>query len=65
MEKEVEKYIAYSVQIYTGSQYFNGWESYCKSVDNLKEAKRLQAKAKRKTGCRTKILSYESNRYKD
>lgn len=60
-----EYYVAYQVQIRSsinGGPCGDGWENYCKATENKAEAKKMQAKARRETGYRTRCFAFESCR---
>ena len=40
-----------------------GWEPFEKSVEDKEAAKKIQRKARNETGCRTRILAFETNKY--
>ena len=40
-----------------------GWEPFEKSVENKEAAKKIQRKARNETGCRTRIVAFETNKY--
>ena len=37
-----------------------GWESFEESVENKEAAKKIQRKARNETGCRTRIVAFET-----
>ena len=40
-----------------------GWESFEESVEDKEAAKKIQRKARNETGCRTRIVACETNKY--
>ena len=40
-----------------------GWEPFEKSVEDKEAAKKIQRKARNETGCRTRIVAFETNKY--
>lgn len=40
-----------------------GWFPYEKSVEDKEAAKKIQRKARNETGCRTRIVAFETNKY--
>ena len=40
-----------------------GWESFEESVEDKEAAKKIQRKARNETGCRTRIVAFETNKY--
>ena len=40
-----------------------GWESFEESVEDKETAKKIQRKARNETGCRTRIVAFETNKY--
>ena len=40
-----------------------GWESFEESVEDKEAAKKIQCKARNETGCRTRIVAFETNKY--
>ena len=40
-----------------------GWEPFEKSVEDKETAKKIQRKARNETGCRTRIVAFETNKY--
>ena len=40
-----------------------GWSPYEKSVEDKEAAKKIQCKARNETGCRTRIVAFETNKY--
>ena len=40
-----------------------GWEPFEKSVEDKEAAKKIQRKARSETGCRTRIVAFETNKY--
>ena len=40
-----------------------GWEPFEKSVEDKEVAKKIQCKARNETGCRTRIMAFETNKY--
>ena len=40
-----------------------GWEPFGKSVEDKEAAKKIQRKARNETGCRTRIVAFETNKY--
>ena len=40
-----------------------GWESIGESVEDKEAAKKIQRKARNETGCRTRIVAFETNKY--
>ena len=40
-----------------------GWESFEESVEDKEAAKKIQRKARNETGCRTRIVVFETNKY--
>ena len=40
-----------------------GWFLYAKSVEDKEAAKKIQRKARNETGCRTRIVAFETNKY--
>ena len=40
-----------------------GWESFEESVEDKEDAKKIQRKARNETGCRTRIVAFETNKY--
>lgn len=62
-----EYYVAYQVQIRSrinGGPCGDEWECYGKCVEDKAEAKRLQAKARRETGYKTRCFAFETCREK-
>ena len=39
------------------------WFPYAKSVEDKEAAKKIQRKARNETGCRTRIVAFETNKY--
>ena len=40
-----------------------GWESFEESVEDKEAAKKIQRKARNETGYRTRIVTFETNKY--
>ena len=40
-----------------------GWEPFGESVEDKEAAKKIQRKARNETGCRTRIVAFETNKY--
>ena len=40
-----------------------GWEPFEESVEDKEAAKKIQRKARNETGCRTRIVAFETNKY--
>ena len=40
-----------------------GWESFEESGEDREAAKKIQRKARNETGCRTRIVAFETNKY--
>ena len=40
-----------------------GWEPFEEPVEDKEAAKKIQRKARNKTGCRTRIVAFETNKY--
>ena len=40
-----------------------GWEQFEESVEDKEAAKKIQRKARNETGCRTRIVAFETNKY--
>ena len=40
-----------------------GWDSFEESVADKEAAKKIQRKARNETGCRTRIVAFETNKY--
>ena len=40
-----------------------GWESFEESVEDKEAAKKIQRKARNETGCKTRIVAFETNKY--
>ena len=40
-----------------------GWESFEEPVEDKEAAKKIQRKARNETGCRTRIVAFETNKY--
>lgn len=40
-----------------------GWEPFEKPVEDKEAAKKIQRKARNETGCRTRIVAFETNKY--
>ena len=40
-----------------------GWESFEESVEDKEAAKKIQRKARNVTGCRTRIVAFETIKY--
>ena len=40
-----------------------GWEPFEKSVEDKEAAKKIQRKARNETGCKTRIVAFETNKY--
>ena len=40
-----------------------GWEPFEKSVEDREAAKKIQRKARNETGCRTRIVAFETYKY--
>ena len=40
-----------------------GWEPFGESVEDKEAAKKIQRKARNETGCRTRIVAFETNTY--
>ena len=59
MEKTIIPVTKYLVQFLNPGW---GWEQFEKSVENKEAAKKIQCKARNMTGCRTRIISFETNK---
>ena len=40
-----------------------GWEPFEEPVEDKEAAKKIQRKARNETGCRTRIVAFETNKY--
>ena len=60
MEKTFIPVTKYLVQFLTPGW---GWESFEESVEDKEAAKKIQRKARNETGCRTRIVAFETNKY--
>ena len=40
-----------------------GWEPFGEPVEDKEAAKKIQRKARNETGCRTRIVAFETNKY--
>ena len=60
MEKTIVPMTKYLVQFLNPGW---GWEPFEKSVEDKEAAKKIQHKARNETGCRTRIVAFETNKY--
>ena len=60
MEKTIVPVTKYCVQFLNPGW---GWEPFEKSVEDKEAAKKIQRKARNETGCRTRIVAFETNKY--
>ena len=60
MEKTIVPVTKYLVQFLNPGW---GWEQFGKSVEDKEVAKKIQRKARNETGCRTRIVAFETNKY--
>ena len=59
MEKTIVPVTKYLVQFLNPGW---GWEPFEKSVEDKEAAKKIQRKARNTTGCRTRIISFQTNK---
>ena len=59
MEKTIVPVTKYLVQFLNPGW---GWEPFEKSVEDKEAAKKIQRKARNETGCRTRIITFETNK---
>ena len=59
MEKTIVPVTKYLVQFLNPGW---GWEPFEKSVEDKEAAKKIQRKARNMTGCRTRIITFETNK---
>ena len=60
MEKTLAPVTKYLVQFLNPGW---GWEPFEESVEDKEAAKKIQRKARNETGCRTRIVAFETNKY--